>query len=307
MMNSEEKNITLQKAIVEAIAFFDMFDCPLTLMEVWKFIRMECGLTDVQEILSSGIMIEVGEKNGYYFLAGREGIYNTRMQRYNFAVRKLKRTLLIARIFKLVPWIKMIAVGNMMGANNLRDQSDIDLLVVTEKKRIWLTRLLTVAITAALRMRPQPDNNRDKICLSFFVSENALDLEKLMLKDALDIYFIYWMANLVPVYDADNVFNRLIEENRWLKERLPNWQAYIPIQRRNAGAGLSGFYHDLVDLFIGGLEPQLMEWQIKHLPKNLKELMNKTTSVVVNEKIIKLHSKDRRKEYFEKWMGKIKI
>ena len=309
-----EKSIA--EAIVETIAFFDLFSYPLTGFEVWKYLGAKCELSDVLEILEDitkkpplvpplqGGQVEkrgqIESKNGFYFLAGREEIIKERMARYNYTDKKFKRVVWLAKIFKFIPWIKTIAVGNIIGTHNLKKESDIDLFIITEENRVWLTRFFCILITKILGLRPKPENMQDKICLSFFISEEAMNLEKLMLPDGSDIYFIYWLAGLVPVYDKDGIYNKFIGANGWLKNYLPNWEAGEINYRRNAGKSFSWFYRDTIDMFFGGLERRIKNWQIKILPKQLATIMNLDTRVVASDSVIKLHSNDRREEYENK-------
>jgi len=308
-----EKIKQLKGAIVKAIAYFDMFDYPLTLVEIFKFINIKCELAEVLEVLEKEIQPAlkgkiIGGKNGFYFLAGREEIIKVRLRRYNYANRKFKRARLVARIFKFIPWIKMIAVGNLLGAQNLKDDSDIDLLIITEDKRLWLTRFFCVGIIKFLGWRPQTGQSRDKICLSFYLSYSALALAKLRLGED-DLYFTYWLANLTPLYDGGEVYQKFINNNQWIFNCLPNWQPLEEVRRRqitNPASGRTTFYRDLVDLFIGGLEPQAKSLQLKILPLELRELMNKDSRVVINDKIIKLHANDRREEFKKNYELRIK-
>ena len=326
-MESENINfIEIKGAIVKAVVFFDLFDYPLTLDEIWHSMSVKCELIEVIEALGNiawksplPAFIKGGKveyKNGFYFLAGRGAIVEERLKRYNFTDRKFKRALLVAKIFKFIPWIKMMAVGNLLGAHNLRDDSDIDFFIIAEDKRIWLTRFFCTGLAKLLRLRPQANNLRDKICLSFYVSEKAMDLSSLMLpQDSIaslqndsesdDIYFLYWLAGLTPLYDAGGVYHELIKANQWLFTYLPNWRPVSQVARRQVKPLASSFYRDIIDLFIGGLEPQAMALQLKLLPAQLKNLMNQDNRVVVNNKAIKLHANDRRGEYGEKFRDKI--
>ena len=308
---------------METIAFFDLFSYPLTGFEVWKYLGAKCELSDVLEILEDitkkpplvpplqGGQVEkrgqIESKNGFYFLAGREEIIKERMARYNYIDRKFKRAVLLSKIFKLIPWIKMIAVGNIIGTHNLKKESDIDLFIITEENRVWLTRFFCILITKILGLRPKPENMQDKICLSFFISEDAMNLEKFMLTREKDIYFIYWLAGLVPVYDKDGIYNKFIGANGWLKNYLPNWEAGEINYRRNAGKSFSWFYRDTIDMFFGGLERRIKNWQIKILPKQLATIMNLDTRVVANDRVIKLHANDRRAYYREKFKQQLTI
>jgi hypothetical protein len=229
------------------------------------------------------------------------------MARYNYTDKKFKRAVWVAKIFKFIPWIKMIAVGNIIGTHNLKQEGDIDFFIITEKGRIWLSRFFCVLVIKILGMRPNREKTQDKICLSFFASEKDLNLEKLMLnksrdnKEGKDFYFIYWLAGLTPIYDRDNAFAEFIENNDWLKNYLPNWQSSEVSHRYDAGQGFFWFYRDVVDMFLAGLERRIKEFQMEIMPRQIKDMMNMDSRVVVNDKIIKLHVNDRREEYLEKF------
>ncbi|MFH0955810.1 MAG: hypothetical protein V1801_01170 [Candidatus Falkowbacteria bacterium] len=358
----QNKILEIKEAIIKVIAFFDMFDQVLTNVEIWQMLTIKCELNEVMEVLENEIQLPliftyqesavkggkinldsrlrgndkkqdrqiIENKNGFYFLAGQEKNIRERLSRYSFTDRKFKRAMLVSKIFKFIPWIKMVAISNLLGAHNLKDDSDIDFFIVTENKRIWLTRFFCAGVTKLLGLRPQANNSRDKICLSFYVSEKAIDLRGLMLKqdsiaslqndkeinssrpsllkgvEIADIYFIYWLAGLTPLYDVGGTYQKFIKANQWLYADLPNWQPVNPARQRQVKPFLSEFYRDVINLFIGGLEPQFKSLQLKLLPPQLKNLMNQDSRVVVNDQIIKLHANDRREEYRGKYNRKIR-
>ena len=225
----------------------------------------------------------------------------------------------------------MIAVGNLIGSHNLKKQGDIDLFIITKKNRAWITRFFCAGFSQLFGLRPTEKNMRDKICLSFFVSEDAMDLRGLMLdnrKDtrclarhqvssAPDIYFIYWLACLVPIYNKDDTYGKFIKANSWINGYLPNWQSakVSPVKyeksfngvnfRRDSGKGFSNFYEDFVDLLIGGAEKTVKKIQLEKMPEKLKTAMNKDTRVVVDDDILKLYANDRREEYRRRWKEKL--
>jgi len=313
----EENNlnrISLKEAIVKTIAFFDLFSYPLTIFQIWKFLSVRCELGEVLENLESMVCRgstplrgdePLEEKNGFYFLPGREEIIKERMARYNQTDKKFKRALLVVKVFKFIPWIKMIAIGNMIGEHNLKASGDIDLFIITAKKRVWITRFGCIIITKILRLRPTPKKTRNKICLSFFISEEAMNLENLMMPD--DIYFIHWLAGLIPIFDSNNTYTKFINANFWLKNYLPNWQAGEINYKRDAGQDRGKFYYDVIDMLVGGLEERLKNYQLKIMPKQLSMIMNLDTRVIVSDQLIKLHANDRRDYYKEELNKKLKI
>lgn len=343
---NEENKIRLEEAIIKTIAFFDLFDYPLTDFEAWKWLwggdergsipkalgveplNYNVSLWEVKNILESDdtkrcptsikdvghLRIEnniLESKNGFYFLRGREETVRTRMERYNYAGLKFKRAVRVAKFLRLIPWIKMIAVGNIIGAHNMQDKGDIDLFIIARNNCIWITRFFSAVLMAVLNLRPQAGATRDKICLSFFVSEEAMNLEGLMLenpplpplnkggKTEGDIYFVYWLAGLVPIYEADDVYSKFVKANSWLKNYLPNWRPIEPARWRRA-SGMPKIYSQAAGIF-GFLEPIFKMFQLKFLPAKIREMANKDTRVVISDNVLKFHTNDRREEYRKRW------
>ena len=214
MLENINNKVVLKEAIIKVIAFFDIFNYPLTVREIWLNLSVRCELNEVMEVLNS--IEKISYLNGFYFLAGQGKNVTERLNRYSFADRKFKRAILVAKIFRFIPWIKMIAIGNLLGAHNLKEDSDIDFFIVTEDKQIWLTRFFCASIAKLLGLRPRPEKSRDKICLSFYVSDKAMDLKNLMFNysgvDNKDIYFIYWLAGLTPIFEIGDI-NKFLEVN----------------------------------------------------------------------------------------------
>lgn len=297
---------------MKTVAYFDMFDFPLTALEIWQNLAVKRDLIEVINVLEQGLEA-IENRNGFYFLAGRGVTAETRLKRYAATDRKFKRALALMKIYKFIPWLEMAAIGNLMGAHNLREESDIDLFIITEPKRIWLTRFFCVLIAKILGLRPSPDRSQDRICLSFFVSIGQMDLSRLMLNNstligeqAPDVYFIHWLADLTPIYDPKGIYEKFIKANSWLRDYLPNWQSRLVSLRRDRGSAWPEFYGEMIDLSIGGLEPWFKKQQLKLLPDELRRLMNKDTRVVISDSVIKLHANDRREEYRERYLKKIK-
>ena len=291
-----------KKAILAAIAFFDLFDYPLTVLEIWQYSQEKNSLSQINKKLKEMIVAgHLEEKQNFYFLPGRVEIITTRLKRYNYTQRKLKHARRLVYLWRLIPWIKMIAVGNLIGTHNLKDKSDIDLFVITVPNRVWLTRFFTAGLAALLGLRPKPGKTKDRICLSFYISESDLCLSRFLLPPTngrMDIYFIYWLAGLVPIYDTNQTYDKFMEINRWLKEYLPNWRRFKSV--RPLIGSPNKLYGQIIDLFLGRWEKLAQKWQRKKMPTEIKKLINKDTRVVVDDKTIKLHTNDRRAKYQNK-------
>ncbi|MCX6800477.1 MAG: hypothetical protein NT091_05015 [Candidatus Falkowbacteria bacterium] len=287
-------------SILQVITYHDLFDYPLTNFEIWQKISIKTSLIDTINTLKKPNHL-IQEKQGFYFLTGREQIVITRYNRYNYTFRKIKLAKIIAHIFKYISSIELIAVGNLIGAHNLKDESDIDFFIITKPNTLWVTRFITTSIVKALNLRPTQKNQRDKICLSFFITNNNLNLENIKLNPN-DLYLTGWLSNLFPIYDKNNIYNCLIKNNPWLHTSLPNWEPSNSSPQFLIKETFTIFPLELLKLF----ETPLKKFQLKMFPIAIKELMNQDTRVIINDQMLKFHVNDRRKMYQEKFEAKWK-
>ncbi|MCX7778720.1 MAG: hypothetical protein N2259_00525 [Patescibacteria group bacterium] len=312
----------LGKNIFKTIAWFDIFDYPLTAWEAYKWFFQSSNLNfstpkleEIKEQLEKSEELKklISYKYGFYFLKWRDDLIRIRKQRYLIAEKKYQKLLKIAKFLALLPFIRLIAVANGLSYSNAKEEDDLDLFIITTKNRIWLTRFFSILILKIFKARPTLADKKDKICLNFFITEDSLNLENIMLEeknDLPDIYFIYWLAWLYPIYD-DGIWERFVEKNQWIKKYLPNHFPQEPIVRRKIILKpFSRFFKKFCEKIhsgsFNGLSEKFYRWlQLKIIPKHLKEMANKSTSVIINDKILKFHDKDKREEYRKKFYEKV--
>ena len=67
------------------------------------------------------------------------------------------------------------------------------------------------------KRRPTKDDKKDKICLSFYMTEDNLRLKKFAYEN--DLHFAYWVKQFMPVYDPDNLHKLFVETNDWSAQK----------------------------------------------------------------------------------------
>lgn len=284
-------NNDLGEAILKTIVFFDLFDYPLTAYEIRENLDRSVELVDIFDILGQGTDL-IEEKNGFYFLSGRAEIVITRQKRYNYSYRKIKIARRFVRLFRLCPFVRVVAVANSVGQYNLRDGSDIDFFVITAPRRLWLSRLYCTGLAKILNSRPTSQIKKDKICLSFYIATDHLDISDLRLSGG-DPYFDYWRHNLILLYNKKRTYENFLFVNSLLAETdesqvIAATDAILP----------TGF-------FLNFLENIAKKIQLKIMPAALAAAMNNSDGVVVNDSVLKLYREDRRRFYAEKYGEKI--
>lgn len=301
----------IDEKILKTLIYFDLFDYPLTAWEIWKWLFNESGQAttkvELPEILSAlddsqYLKNKVGFKKNFYFLAGRGHLVETRLNKYVVAWQKFRKVRRVVKILKIIPFIKMIAVANDLAYFNAPRDSDLDFFIITAKKRLWLTRFFAVLITKILGLRPTEKSKKDKVCLSIFISEEKLNMEYLKISRD-DIHFTYWLENLIPIYDADDYYQKLRGANGWLFKFLPQAIAYEPNPRQGVfeGKRLKSL-KKIAEFFFLDIDEKFYRWlEIRKFPDKIKKTMNQDTRVVVNDYILKFHTNDNRREILNKF------
>lgn len=308
-MNSE-----LEKAILATLVYFDIFDYPLTLIELWRYLYQQptVSISDVQKALelSADLKKVISQKDGFYFLEERKDLIRKRQECYNIAQPKWKIAQRAAKYLQLVPFIKMVAVCNTLAYNNAREESDIDFFIVVKSGRMWTARFLATVLMQVLGLRRYGQKIKNKVCLSFYATEDNLDLSDIAIED--DIYLRYWISQIVPLYVRDRVDVRFIEANQWVKNYLPNFTAYQAGQKRKVLENkffvtLRNFREKILKGRLGdAVEHWLRKIQKNKMAKNAQSSAKKSgTEVIISDEMLKFHEVDRREEFREKFEERI--
>jgi hypothetical protein len=128
-----------------------------------------------------------------------------------------EKTQKYSRLVSWIPGLRMIAICNTISMYCSDSDSDIDLFVVADEKRMWLVRILMTAIFHLLGVRRHGNKVAKRFCLSFFATTKGLDFNSFRLEH--DIYLAYWIYYLKPIVDKDDTYGllRKLNEN-WTGE-----------------------------------------------------------------------------------------
>lgn len=305
----------LNQSIIQALAYFDIFEQPLTKEELYQslFCKDRKGLkisyTDFLSHLENSLPDTVEDNEGFYFLKGRGEVVDKRQLKIKLAEQKFKIALRGIKKISSMPFVKAVFVCNTLGMGVMDGNSDIDVFIVVKNGRLWLTRLLVTLILSLFRLRRTKTKIKDRICLSFYVTDNNLNLEKITIAEP-DVYMIYWLNNLVPVYDPKNFYQSIVEANSWVKEFLPNGlQPYKASSKYKVEGGKFGHLtKNILEKMWNGNYGDLLENQAKSIQEVKMKLNSYSvhsapdSRVIINDQMMKFHENDRRDEYRNKWL-----
>ena len=203
-------------------------------------------------------------------------------------------------LYKQFPFVDAIYLANSMSFNWLHADSDIDLFVVAQERRVWLARFFMTLMMCVYSIKRSRKITRKRFCLSFFVDRNNQNLESLLLHKR-DIYLPYWIAHLVPIYL--HRWALIYSQNLWIQSFLPNW---TPQQHISLGIHPSleiGFFRKIIEIcfywWIGDFFEYCIQkiWslRIRYLIAKKPELHR---GVLYTKSILKFHN-DKRNLYSE--------
>jgi len=200
----------LQQAVLECLAYSDVFDYPLTADEVWRRLPYEACRQEVEAALTSAALDElVVATPPYFVLRGREHLAAVRARRAEASRRLFVAARRYGRMIASLPFVRMVAVTGALAAGNSEEDDDIDYLIVTAPGRLWLARTLTMAVVRLAALRGVT------LCPNYLIAEDALACPD------RDIYTARELLQMRPLCGAE-AYRRMLEANAWWRDYLPN-------------------------------------------------------------------------------------
>jgi hypothetical protein len=194
-------------AVVQTVAYSDVFDYPLTAREIHHFLAgAEATSEEVDRILEQGVVTRIGN---YFTLSGREKIVDIRVQREQRSRELLPTAIRYGRILGSLPYIRMVALTGSLAVLNVSKDEDFDYMLVTAPGRVWTARAFAVSFNRLVRMFGHT------ICPNLILSENALEWPLHDLYSARELY------QMIPITGMD-MYQRLLKANAWANDFLPN-------------------------------------------------------------------------------------
>ncbi len=303
-MEAEPTN--LEESIMKTLCWFSVFDYPLSLFEVHKWLlepNQSYSLEEVIDSLESSKWLsdKIKSKDGFYSLASKN-IFDSvkkRQARFIDAARKYKKLKRAARFFAALPGVRAVAAANTLSWWHTTESSDIDLFVVTRPGHIWSSRFYMVLPFLLVGKRPTHDHNNehediDPFCFTFFSTQNALQLEEIAIRGK-DYYLAFWTKALVPIFDKDNSLEKVGKVNYWATRLLPH------AKQSCVHHSMKNHKRSYLPLQTGVFESLFRFVQQKRLPNQLRDCANTDSDVIINDDMLKFHDNDRREEYREEY------
>lgn len=202
----------INKDILAALAYFDMFSYPLTRSELFLFMQQRHRKQDFEVSLNYMVTSHaVYNFDNFYTLKDDRLLITRRLNGNAKAAELIKLAHKVSAALIRFPYVRGLAISGSLSKNYADADSDIDLFIITAKNRLWIARTLMHAFKKLTFLF----NKQHYFCMNYYVDEQQLQINEKNIYTAIEV------ATLMPLH-GDTVFERFYYENNWIQHYLPN-------------------------------------------------------------------------------------
>ncbi len=232
----------LEYAVLDTLAYSDVFDYPLMLGELHRYLTVSATLPELIECLKHCENVEF--RDGFYFLKGRDEIVPLRIQRERASLRAYERALRYGRILGHLPFIRMVTLTGSLAVRNCDETGDYDYMLVARTGRVWLARAFALLLNRTAHLFGET------LCPNLIVSEKALEW------NSHDLYSAREICQMIPIVGND-IYSCLRTTNQWTNDLLPQTKYHllqnnhekIPTLQRLMEFFLKGKFGDMLEVW----------------------------------------------------------
>jgi hypothetical protein len=203
----------LQRDILSTLAYFDIFDHPLRVSEIYRFLPSN-GVTetDIQRACTTEpLKSRLSNIDDLFFLTDTsEQIVADRRTKERRARWLWQAAVFMSHIIRRFPFVRGVFVSGELSKGVASKGSDIDFFIVTSENRVWICRTMFALFKKIFLL-----NQKKFFCYNLITSERHLRI------DDKNIYTAVEVVTVKPLFN-ENLFDGFIRANSWTAQYLPN-------------------------------------------------------------------------------------
>lgn len=286
------RHTQIAKSIQDILQYFSIFQFPLFVWEIHKYMNFPCTEEELKAVLDDLILTEhIYRFDECYSNVNEESWAVKKKEAYKRALSRLEQAGKNARFIAKFPFVKMVAISGSLSKYSSKPDGDIDYFIVTAKNRLWIARtLLHLFKKQTFLVGKQHD-----FCMNYFVDTSDLMIEEQNKFTAIEI------ASLI-CKNGQDVFSEFLNQNAWIQQFLPNVKLKAE-QKASKSISKSNAILDGLNIKLMNLTDQKWKakWKRKGYDMSQYELAFKT-SVSVS----KNHPKNYQKRVLDTYESKKK-
>lgn len=204
----------LRSSILKTLAYFDLFNYPLSLQDIRYFLDVDAGEAVIERelgsLLRAGRIYPTGE---YYSLQNDPALAGRRKKGEVHADELLLIAARNARLLYQFPFVRGICISGSLSKRCADEKADIDYFIITRGNRLWIARTLMHFYKKLSYLR----GHQHRYCMNYYIDENALEIEE------KNIFTATELLTLMPMC-GNGALDRFFEANSWTTLYLPHYR-----------------------------------------------------------------------------------
>ena len=296
----DELDRVLDESIIRSLCYSDIFSYPLRLEELVRYATGVKMTMDgaAERLKKSEPLAELVKTDGeFFFLEGRES--NCQMRKDREAESRQQLLISQRRLTPLqgIPFLRMAAVTGALAALNAPAGDDVDLLIISARKRTWTTFFF-------LRLWRRFGHNPD-FCFNVFLSEGDLVFRQ------ENFFYAREILGALPIYN-DGSFERFLEANKWIYKVFPSYEHGRNRQKYHIPRSPRWIKRQrLMEKLLNGPPGDIFEFTIRTIQTRRLDSPSPGASMSMRRNRIKLHKRDNRSpimvkfdQCVDEWVGR---
>src|SRR5687768_14518849 len=215
--------MSIEKEILKVLAYFDIFDYPVSAIEIRQFSGNKSTGNEFDLALERLLWHKkISKHDDYYFLGNDSTIVKKRAIDNERAENLLKTAYKISSFLFHFPYVRGIGISGSLSKNVANENADIDFFVITKSNRLWIARTLMhlfKKFTFLVR-------KEHWFCMNYYIDEEALQISDKNIYTAIEV------VTLVPVC-GNGVMKRFFDANNWTRAYFPNYDLCADSKRKS--------------------------------------------------------------------------
>jgi hypothetical protein len=204
----------LHTSILKTIAYFDLFNYPLTLEDIRRFLDVEAEEADIRAetemLVREGRLYQMG---AYYSLQDNSSLALRRLRGEAHADELLRIAARGARLLYQFPFVRGVCISGSLSKRCADEKADIDYFIITSANRVWIARTLMHLFKKLTFLL----GHQHRFCMNYYVDENALEIREKNIFTAIELF------TLLPM-SGDQALDKFFHANDWATEYFPGYR-----------------------------------------------------------------------------------
>lgn len=254
-MTPELNRVRLMR-IIEPIIYGDVFEYPVTLREIRKYCTLPLSRQELQSEIRNNLELKklVSQYGDYFYLNGQKTLPGIRLQRRASSAQAWQRARKVVKYIKYIPFLKGIMATGSLAVNNIREEDDLDFMVIISANRLWFV----FAVLGTL----QRIFSRRILCPNYYISLDHISMTR------KSFYVAREAAQARAMYGV-RCCRLFYEKNRWLYDVFPNLESIKEVITGESGVverrGLARIVCESCEWMLRGRLGNLVEAGLKRI------------------------------------------